>query len=156
MQHVQPVNSSAVHGTPDMTILRQKKAGLWLPAVIFLALAGSVIVTGCLSIITFPGSTGQTHRAENEGKLSAYFLDVGQGDSTLFVYQGKTILIDAGDIDSGDRVVSDLRSCNVTGIDLLVSTHPHSDHIGGMQEVIAAFPVGRVLDTGLPHPSSSL
>ena len=99
MQHVQPVNSSAGHGTPDMAILRQKKAGIRLHAVIFLALAGSIIVSGCLSILTFPGSTGQTHRAENEGKLFAYFLDVGQGDSTLFVYQGKTILIDAGEID---------------------------------------------------------
>lgn len=128
---------------------------MWLHAIILLALAGSIIVTGCLSILTFPGSTGQNHRAENEGKLSVYFFDIGQGDSTLFVYQGKTILIDAGDIDSGDRVVSDLRSRNVTRIDLLVATHPHSDHIGGMQEVIAAFPVGRVLDTGLPHPSST-
>ena len=53
---------------------------------------------------------GQTHLAENEGKLSVYFLDVGQGDSTLFIYEGKTILIDAGEMDMGDRVVSDLRS----------------------------------------------
>ena len=42
----------------------------------------------------------------------------------------------------------------VTRIDLLVATHPHSDHIGGMQAVLAAFPVGRVLDSGLPSSSS--
>ncbi len=82
-----------------------------------------------------------------------YFLDVGQGDSTLFVVDGKTILIDAGEVDMGDRVVSDLRTLGVTRIDLLVATHPHSDHIGGMQKVLAAFPVGQVLDSGLPHPS---
>jgi beta-lactamase superfamily II metal-dependent hydrolase len=137
-----------------MTSPGQKKAGIWLPAAIFLVLAGCVIATGCLGAITFPGSVGQTHRAENEGKLSAYFLDVGQGDSTLFIYEGKTILIDAGEEDMGNRVVSDLRACNVTRIDLLVATHPHSDHIGGMQKVLAAFPVGKVLDTGLPHPST--
>ena len=45
--------------------------------------------------------------------------------------------------------------CDVTRIDLLVATHPHSDHIGGMQKVLAAFPVGKVLDTGLAHPSST-
>ncbi len=155
MLHVQPATSSSVHGTPDMAIVTQKNAGTWLPAAIFLVLAVSIIAAGCLSILTFPGSTGQNHRAENEGKLYAYFFDVGQGDSTLFIFQGKTILIDAGEIDSGDRVVSDVRSRNVTRIDLLVATHPHSDHIGGMQEVIEAFPVGRVLDTGLPHASST-
>jgi len=144
-----------VHGTADMAEPGQKKAGIRLSAAIFLVLAGCVIATGCLSAITFPGSSGQNHLAENEGNLSVYFFDVGQGDSTLFICAGKTILIDAGEIDMGDRVVSDLRSRNVTRIDLLVATHPHSDHIGGMQKVLAAFPVGKVLDTGLPHPSST-
>jgi beta-lactamase superfamily II metal-dependent hydrolase len=136
-----------------MTGPEQKKAGIRLPTAIFLVLVVCVIAPGCLNAITTPGSRGQTHLAENEGKLSACFFDVGQGDSTLFIYEGKTILIDAGETDMGDRVVSDLRSRNVTRIDLLVATHPHSDHIGGMQKVLAAFPVGKVLDTGLPHPS---
>lgn len=91
----------------------------------------------------------------NDGKLSAYFLDVGQGDSALFVFNNKTILVDAGETDMADRVVGDLRRLGVTRIDLLVATHPHSDHIGGMQRVLAAFPVGEVLDAGLPHPSST-
>jgi competence protein ComEC len=46
-----------------------------------------------------------------------------------------------------------LRKLGITRIDLLVATHPHSDHIGGMQTVLAAFPVSQVLDAGLPHPS---
>jgi beta-lactamase superfamily II metal-dependent hydrolase len=83
-----------------------------------------------------------------------YFLDIGQGDSILFVLDGKTILIDAGAPDMGDRVVRDLKALGVSRIDLLVATHPHSDHIGGMQEVLAAFPVGQVLDAGLPYTSS--
>ena len=56
-------------------------------------------------------------------------------------------------MDQGDRVVSDLQKLGVNHIDLLVATHPHSDHIGGMQNVLAAFPVGKVLDSGLPHTS---
>ena len=121
------------------------------------SLSDSLIVTGCLGTITFPGfnTSGRSHLAENEGKLFVYFLDVGQGDSALFFYEGKTILIDAGEYEMGDRVVDELLSHGVTKIDLLVATHPHSDHIGGMQKVIAAFPVGKVLDTGLPHPSPS-
>jgi competence protein ComEC len=122
---------------------------------IFLVLVSCVVATGCLDNVIIPvfTNTGHTHLADNEGKLSVYFLDVGQGDSTLFVIDGKTILIDAGEVDMGDRVVSDLRKLGVTRIDLLVATHPHSDHIGGMQTVLAAFPVGQVLDAGLPHPS---
>ncbi len=123
---------------------------------IFFILVSCVIATGCLENVIIPVFTnaGHTHLADNEGNLSVYFLDVGQGDSTLFVVDGKTILIDAGETDMGDRVVSDLRKLGVTKIDLLVATHPHSDHIGGMQTVLAAFPVGQVLDAGLPYPSS--
>jgi len=124
---------------------------------IFFVLVSCVIATGCLDNVILPVFTnaGHTHLADNEGKLSVYFLDVGQGDSTLFVVDGKTILIDAGEVDMGDRVVSDVRKLGVTKIDLLVATHPHSDHIGGMQKVLAAFPVGQVLDAGLPYTSST-
>jgi beta-lactamase superfamily II metal-dependent hydrolase len=128
-----------------------------VPVAIFFVLVSCVIATGCLDNVIIPVFTnaGHTHRADNEGKLSVYFLDVGQGDSTLFVVDGKTILIDAGETDMGDRVVSDVRKLGVTRIDLLVATHPHADHIGGMQKVLVAFPVGQVLDAGLPHPSST-
>jgi beta-lactamase superfamily II metal-dependent hydrolase len=71
------------------------------------------------------------------------------------LYDGKTILIDAGEYETGDRVVKDLRSLGVTRIDLLVATHPHSDHIGGMQQVLSAFSVGKVVDAGPAHPSST-
>ncbi len=126
-----------------------------ISVAILFVLVSCVVATGCLDNVIIPVFTnaGHTHLADNEGKLSVYFLDVGQGDSTLFVVDGKTILIDAGEADMGDRVVSDLRKLGVTRIDLLVATHPHSDHIGGMQKVLAAFPVGQVLDAGLPHPS---
>ncbi|MDD1696819.1 MAG: lamin tail domain-containing protein [Methanoregula sp.] len=124
-------------------------------AAIFLILVSCVFTTGCLDNVIIPVFTnpGHTHLADNEGNLSVYFLDVGQGDSTLFIVDGKTILIDAGEIDMGDRVVRALRKLGVTRIDLLVSTHPHSDHIGGMQVVLASLPVGQVLDAGIPSPS---
>lgn len=126
-------------------------------AAIFIVLVSCIITAGCLDHFTIPDFSynHSTHLADNEGKLSVYFLDVGQGDSTLVIFDGKTILIDAGETEMGDRVVSDLTTLGVTRIDLLVATHPHSDHIGGMQKVLAAFPVGQVLDAGLPHTSST-
>jgi competence protein ComEC len=127
------------------------------PAAIFIVLISCIITVGCLDNFTIPdfSTNRSTHIADNDGKLSVYFLDVGQGDSTLVLFSNKSILIDAGEADMGDRVVSDLQALGVRRIDLLVATHPHSDHTGGMQKVLAAFPVGQVLDSGLPHTSST-
>jgi beta-lactamase superfamily II metal-dependent hydrolase len=100
------------------------------------------------------GGTGSSFRANTTGDLRAYFLDVGQGDSSVILFKDKVILIDAGEVDQGGRVVSDLQNLGVTQIDLLVATHPHSDHIGGMQAVLTNFPVKKVLDSGLPSTSS--
>jgi competence protein ComEC len=124
--------------------------------IIIFILLSCIAVTGCLGDLGIPGIglRGSSHQAENDGKLSAYILDVGQGDSSLIIFGNKTILIDAGEIDMGDRVVSDLKELGVTRIDLLVATHPHSDHIGGMQKVLDNFPVGKVLDSGMPHQSA--
>jgi competence protein ComEC len=126
-------------------------------AAIFIVLVSCIITAGCINNFTIPdfGTNRSTHLADNDGKLSVYFLDVGQGDSTLVLFSGTSILIDAGEAEMGDRVVSDVKALGVNRIDLLVATHPHSDHIGGMQKVLAAFPVGQVLDSGLPHTSST-
>jgi len=123
-------------------------------SIIFLLLL-CIATSGCLSNSGIPGigPNGSSHQVENNGKLSVYFLDVGQGDSSLIIFGNKTILIDAGEMDMGDRVVNDLKSLGVTRIDLLVATHPHSDHIGGMLKVLDNFTVGQVLDSGMPHTS---
>lgn len=80
------------------------------------------------------------------------FIDVGQGDS-IFIHtpDGVNALIDAGEKEYGDKVVSHLRRARVRRLDLVVMSHPHSDHIGGMPAVFEAFPVGTVLDSGYAH-----
>ena len=151
---------SSVHRAVDMDTPVQKTSRSdrsLVSAAIFIVLVSCIITAGCLDNFTIPGSGNNrsTRLADNDGKLSVYFLDVGQGDSTLVLFSDKTILVDAGESEMGDRVVSDLKALGVKRIDLLVATHPHSDHIGGMQKVLAAFPVGQVLDSGLPHTSST-
>jgi competence protein ComEC len=110
----------------------------------------ALIAAGCV----MPLDSGSSLRANTTGELRAYFLDVGQGDSSVILFKDKVVLIDAGEVDKGDLVVSDLEKLGVTRIDLLVATHPHSDHIGGMQKVLSRFPVGKVLDSGIPSSSS--
>ncbi|MDD1692673.1 MAG: hypothetical protein LUQ05_05765, partial [Methanoregula sp.] len=86
---------------------------------VFCVMVSCITAAGCLDTVIIPvfTNTGHTHLAENEGKVSVYFLDVGQGDSTLFVMDGKTILIDAGETGMGDRVVRDLKTLGITRID---------------------------------------
>jgi competence protein ComEC len=83
--------------------------------------------------------------------LRVTFLDVGQGDAALIrTPAGRTILVDAGPatpgFDTGERVVGPyLRHIGVDTIDLMVVTHEHRDHIGGVRAVLAAFPTRRVI-----------
>lgn len=89
-------------------------------------------------------------------ELSAHFIDVGQGDSSLIVTpNGKNVLIDGGKKSAGEKVVSYLKAAGVSSIDLLVATHPDADHIGGLIDVLETFPVKSVLDSGKDHTSQT-
>jgi competence protein ComEC len=88
------------------------------------------------------------------GRLQIYALDVGQGDSLLIISpEGKSVLIDAGTPQAGSDVVAALRRYGVKSLDLVVATHPHADHIGGMKSVIENFPVKNFLDSGQKYAS---
>jgi competence protein ComEC len=78
-------------------------------------------------------------------KLSVHFLDVGQADCILITSpSGKTMMIDAGNNADADLILDYLRSLGIGTIDVLVGTHPHEDHIGGLDAVIQAMAVGRI------------
>lgn len=121
-------------------------------ACIILILFFCIFAAGCTDL--FEEGSGSSLRHGTTGDLRAYFFDVGQGDASVILFKDKVILIDAGEMDQGDKVVGYLKNLGVTRIDLLVATHPHSDHIGGMPKVLAAFPVAKVLDSGMPSTSS--
>ncbi|AZF90260.1 MAG: metallo-beta-lactamase superfamily protein [Phage 5P_2] len=79
------------------------------------------------------------------GKLAVHFINVGQGDSILLqLPNNQTMLVDAGPNEAGPAVVSYLQKQGIKRIDYLVATHPHEDHIGGMDLVINSFDIGRV------------
>lgn len=89
-------------------------------------------------------------------QVEIHFIDVGQGDSILIQTDtGKSVLIDGGDRSEGSTVVKYLKRAGVKQIDLMVSTHPHADHIGGLDDVLQAFSVKQVLDAGIPYSSST-
>jgi len=85
--------------------------------------------------------------------LTVRVLDIGQGDSILITSPGgATVLIDGGPDDELDAQL--LVSYGVKRLDAVVETHPHADHIGGLPQVLARFPVGVFLEPGCPDDTA--
>lgn len=82
--------------------------------------------------------------------LEIRFVDVKQGDAVLIRNGDRVALVDAG---PSDRIVRRLRTLGVNHIDLLIASHNHADHIGGMDAVLDSFPVSFYLDNG--HPTTT-
>ena len=73
---------------------------------------------------------------EGEAKLKMHVIDVGQGDSVLVQCGESNVLIDCGENGMGNTVLDYLHRAGVSHLDWIIGTHPHSDHIGGMDTVI--------------------
>jgi competence protein ComEC len=83
------------------------------------------------------------------------FIAVGQGDAALVTSPtGKTVLIDGGPKEAGPALTGLLRARRATAIDLVLLTHRHADHLGGLAEIVRTFPVRMFMDAPFPHPSS--
>ena len=96
-----------------------------------------------LENVTIHTGDGVISKIPNDGNLRVYCLDVGQGDSILVVHNNKTMLIDASTNQMGSKVVEYLKNLGITKIDYLIGTHPHEDHIGGLDNVIKNFEIGK-------------
>lgn len=81
------------------------------------------------------------------GEVRFCFFDVGQADCTLIRTQDAVILVDAGDRDPAraDALLRTLRRMRIDTVDLLVLTHPHSDHIGGAPRLLQELTVRECL-----------
>lgn len=104
---------------------------LWLAAAVVLALGG-----------LFKVSDDLLPARELTADTAVHFIDVGQGDAALLLSGGQAVLVDAGTSQSADSLVRYLQELGVTELYAAIATHPHADHIGGMAQVIEAFPIG--------------
>lgn len=77
--------------------------------------------------------------------LEVHFIDVGQGDAILIQSKDAAMLVDAGENSMGEVVVDYLQSQGVESLDYVIGTHPHSDHIGGLDVVIDNLEVNKVI-----------
>jgi len=135
--------------------LRSRSFYFLLPSLLLLT---CIFFAGCTihTISTHAGNNAiPPSYGLNDGRMVIHFIDVGQGDSALIQYNGTTILIDAGEADEGPAIVTYLKHQEISDIDILIATHPHSDHIGGMQDVLKNFNVRNVIDSGMPHTTTT-
>ncbi len=100
----------------------------------------------CIGLCVYLLNGGKKHtnaNEENDGCLVSHYIDVGEGDCEFIeLPNGKCLLIDAGTSECGEKIVKYISSLGYTSIDYVVLSHPHSDHIGGMPNVLKNFGIG--------------
>lgn len=103
-------------------------------------------------------NAGGNATATNEkikSDLKITMLNVGQGDSFLIQTSTQNILIDTSDVDERSKLVSELDKAGVNSLDKIILTHPHADHIGGLEKLLKdkKFTVKEVFDNGIASTS---
>ncbi len=95
---------------------------------------GNIVNTTTTTTANTNGNT--TNNVVADGNLTVYFIDVGQADSILITNNNHNMLIDAGNNEDGEQVVNFIKDKKIEKLDYVVGTHPHEDHIGGLDDVI--------------------
>ncbi|MGN9163454.1 ComEC/Rec2 family competence protein [Clostridium sulfidigenes] len=102
----------------------------------------SLFLTLIIIVLNIVGCQPVNNNLDLNDVMIVHYIVVGQGDSILIQVNDKNLLIDAGSGSSEDDVVNYLNKNNIKKLDYVLATHPHEDHIGGMDEVIENFEVG--------------
>lgn len=111
--------------------------------LISLFLILSLLLSGCVVEIPIPAETTAATVADGES-LIIHYIDVGQADCILLENEGRFLLIDGGNREDSQLVVSYLEQQGVQELDAVVCTHAHEDHVGGLPSVLAVYPTAAV------------
>ncbi len=84
------------------------------------------------------------HKSAEE-TLTVHYIDVGQGDCICITCGGETMLIDCGEASEAENVRHYLNKAEIEAFDFVVATHPHSDHMGGMAEIVESYDIGEFI-----------
>ncbi len=87
-----------------------------------------------------PGTAASTTTAPPKDSMTVHFIDVGQADAILIECNGLYMLIDGGNKADSSLMVSYLQKQGVEELEMVVNTHPHEDHCGGLAGVLAVYP----------------
>ncbi|KOM98642.1 hypothetical protein ACP49_05810 [Clostridium botulinum] len=118
-----------------------------LLALFLLVISGSVYAKS--------NSKSLSGKEKDTGIVTVHYINVGQGDSILIQQDGHNMLIDAGTNAAESTVVNYLKSKGITKLDYIIGTHPHEDHIGGLDKVIDNFTVDKVIMPRVTHTTQT-
>ena len=113
-------------------------------AVFLLSLSLTAAFSACGSQASSSVSPAKASAAAKGGQLTVRMLDIGQGDAFLLEKDGKFVMIDTGDIEHRDQIVALLHKYKVKEISKIIITHPHADHLGGMNAIFKNFKVDAI------------
>ena len=105
---------------------------------------------GADSAFAFFGAGFRPYAELGENEAAVYFLDTGQSDCSLIMTGTHNVLIDGGDLDSGNVITGALNALGVEKLDYVLLSHPHVDHFGGMTDIFRNVPVGKLLVPYVP------
>ena len=115
----------------------------------------SPLLRMCLALLCFVWiAFGTETHAEPPSALKVFFIDVEGGQATLFVTpDGHSLLVDTGWPGNGgrdaERIAAAAKQAGVSKLDYVLLTHYHTDHVGGLPQLVARIPVGTFLDHGV-------
>ena len=118
-------------------------------------LAVAMVLLSYLLVLTLPAEPTAPTAGEDE-YLAVHFIDVGQADCILLSCGDDYMLIDGGNAADGYTVRSYLENAGVDKLDLLVATHPHEDHIGGLPTVLTYFEAETIWTTEITYSNSTI
>lgn len=126
--------------------MKKKQKKKLIESILLIIIAFFAIYYGDIkeSISTINTQNRKTEEAvniEDGNTLKVYFLDVGQADSILIENNNEYMLIDAGNNEDGSKLVKYFQSLGITKFKIVVATHAHEDHIGGMDDIIKNFTI---------------
>lgn len=130
---------------------------LWSVAAAIVMLCLFITVNSSLKLPFFPtwdslySDLGFRNRTPAEGELKITVLDVGNADSILLQCDDEAMLIDAGENNDEETVLTALRAAGVTRLNYVIATHADADHIGGMDAVIRDYPIDTFLMSFMPE-----
>lgn len=129
-------------------IIKNKKINLFNVLVFIFALIYIIFGTDVIKDIknNVASVSNVTNNSENvklqdNVNLEVYFLDVGQADSILIKLEDEYMLIDAGNNEDGVKLVNYFNELGIKEFKYVFGTHPHEDHIGGMDDIINNFKI---------------
>lgn len=113
-----------------------------------------VVVAALMVVALISGRLRQQERAavrQSDAPFQIHVIDVGQGDSILVLADGHSMLIDYGNSNAGNTVLSYLEILGINHLDYAVTTHYHFDHVGGFAAVAKSCTFDKVIEPPCPE-----